>query len=113
MALLIDPAAPAAGDAVGDGDDQIRALKQALIDILGLPSATTIGAALFAATAAGLTKVKLQTLGADVSALGEIGRNGDTLQYHDGTTIRHLFYGSILRRTTEQTVVGLAPTFDD
>lgn len=40
MALpqTLDPAAPATGDSPGEGDDQIRNLKQLLIDVLGLPT---------------------------------------------------------------------------
>lgn len=34
--VIIDSSSPAPGDSPGDGDDQIRALKQALADILGL-----------------------------------------------------------------------------
>lgn len=56
MALptTIDPATPTGSDAASLGDDQIRALKQALIDIFGLPSATSITSAPFSMSAGGV-----------------------------------------------------------
>lgn len=56
----INPALPAASDPISEGDDQIRALKQALIDIFGIPNAVSITTALMAfntsgALTAGLT----------------------------------------------------------
>lgn len=57
MALpaTIDPAAPAGTDPAAQGDDQIRALKQALIDILGLPSSPSqVTVALMTVTTGGI-----------------------------------------------------------
>lgn len=55
MALpqTISPTTPLGSDARSLGDDQIRALKQAIIDIFGLPSATPITGSLFTVSAAG------------------------------------------------------------
>ena len=49
----IDPAAPAGTDLISLGDDQIRTLKQDLIDLFGLPSTTNITAEILNANADG------------------------------------------------------------
>ena len=51
--VAIDPATPAGTDPVSGGDDQIRALKQAIVDLLGLP--TSVAAQPFYINAAGLS----------------------------------------------------------
>lgn len=99
----IDPAAPAGADALSGGANQIRALKQFLVDVFGLPtSPTAIQAALMAATTNGLTKLILQNLGGDPSAAGEFGHSADILKYHDGSAAQQLFFGKIARKTAPQ-----------
>lgn len=55
MALpaTINPTTPAGADARKLGDDQIRALKQSLIDILGLPNNQAISGAVFSINTSG------------------------------------------------------------
>lgn len=76
---------------IGDQiDDQMGLLETAICDILGIPINTNIAAALFAATANGLTKVLLQDLALDAAVAGQLSRNGAALQFHDGTDVRAL-----------------------
>jgi len=69
-------------------DDKVSDLEKALCDLLGIPIDTQIAAAMFGATASGLTKAVFQELGGDPAALGEFGRNGFVLKYHDGAVRR-------------------------
>ena len=59
MALptTINAATPAASDSPGEGDDQLRALKLAILDFLGIPDNTSLTAAAFAITAAGVVTI--------------------------------------------------------
>lgn len=84
----IDPATPGASDLVGQGDDQIRALKQAIVDINGLPSATNINNALFTASASGLLSAVFQNAGANPTIAGQLMRNSNLLKWHDGAAAR-------------------------
>lgn len=79
---------PAGSDSPSLGDDQFRAKSLALIDILGLPDATNVSAALFAVAAAGLQGVIFQDAAANPSATGRLGRNATALLFHDGTAAR-------------------------
>lgn len=52
---IIDPASPAGSDPVSQGDDQFRALKQLLVDVLGLPiTPNQVTVAMFTVTANGV-----------------------------------------------------------
>lgn len=65
MALLINPATPLGSVSVSGGDNEIRDLKQAIIDIFGLPSNTTISAAPITVNSSG----ELLTVGNILSTL--------------------------------------------
>ena len=65
----IDPATPGATDVVSSGDDQIRALKQFLIDVFGLPNATNLTAAITAINTVGALTVGLMF---DLAADGNV-----------------------------------------
>lgn len=69
----------------------IRALKLAIVDLFGLPDATSIAAAGFTFTADGLQIVAFQDTAADPSVAGHLQRNGTALKLHDGTTVRTLY----------------------
>src|SRR3972149_4977480 len=63
----IDPATPTGSSARSLGDDQIRALKQAIIDIFGLPSATDISNPLFTVNDTGaITSIRFVSSGAPI-----------------------------------------------
>ena len=69
MALpnLIDPTTPTGSSARSLGDDQIRALKQAVIDIFGLPSATNITNPVFTVNSTGaITSIQFVSSGAPI-----------------------------------------------
>lgn len=80
----IDPASPPGTQDRSLGDDRIRELKQAIIDILGLPSNTNVSSALLEVLAAGLQSVILQDRGADPTATGSLARVGKNLIFHGG-----------------------------
>src|SRR3990167_11131063 len=63
----IDPTTPTGSSARSLGDDQIRALKQAIIDIFGLPSATDISNSLFTVNDTGaITSIRIVSSGAPI-----------------------------------------------
>ena len=63
----IDPTTPTGSSARNLGDDQIRALKQAIIDIFGLPSATDISNSLFTVNDTGaITSIRFVSSGAPI-----------------------------------------------
>lgn len=84
----IDPATPPGSEAISLGDDRIRALKQAIIDIFGLPSATNITNKLFGVLAGGLQSVNFRDTAANPATAGFFQRNGADLKFHDGTVVR-------------------------
>lgn len=59
MALpqIINPAAPSGSDNPSLGDDELRGIKQFLVDVFGLPNNTLITAAAFTITTAGSVTV--------------------------------------------------------
>lgn len=93
MALpaTIDPSTPSATDALGLGDDKIRALKQFIIDVFGIPSdPTAIAQAAMLLDANGLAIAKFANLGADPATAGHLQRNGNALKFRDATAVRTL-----------------------
>src|SRR3972149_2314859 len=63
----IDPATPTGSSARSLGDDQIRALKQAIIDIFGFPSAPDISSPLFTVNSTGaITSIQFVSSGATI-----------------------------------------------
>jgi microcystin-dependent protein len=64
-------------------DDEVGNLEKALCDLLGIPIDTDIAVALFAATAAGLTKITLQNASANPTAAGELQRNNTRILWHN------------------------------
>lgn len=66
----IDPATPAGGDSPSQGDDQFRALKQYLIDVLGFPNATNVTAGAFTMTTGGVVTVSRSPLTVPTQVLG-------------------------------------------
>jgi len=87
---LIDPATPPGSQDISLGDDRIRELKQAIIDIFGLPSNTNISVAGFSFVAAGLQIINFQDIAADPTVAGRVQRNAANLKFHDGTASRTL-----------------------
>lgn len=84
----VDKATPAGSDSPSLGDDQFRALKTAIEDILGIADATNIAAAAFSITTSGLQAVVFQDVAGNPSATGRLGRNATALLFHDGTGAR-------------------------
>lgn len=92
MASPLDPSTPTNLSSPGLGDDEFRAIKQWLVDVLGVPvSPTAVAAAGMLFSSAGLTKLILQNLGSDTAAIGEIGRNGNVLEFYD-TVVRKILH---------------------
>lgn len=92
MASPLDPSTPTNLSSPGLGDDEFRAIKQWLVDVFGVPvSPTAVAAAGLLFSSAGLTKLILQNLGGDPAAIGEIGRNGNSLEFYD-TAVRKLLH---------------------
>jgi len=88
----IDSTTPAGSASPSLGDDQFRALKLAVEDILGIPDATSITQAAFDIDAGGLAQVIFYDPAVE-PASGELGRNGSTLKFRiedsrTATTIR-------------------------
>jgi hypothetical protein len=83
----IDSATPSGTEALALGDDRIRELKQAILDILGIPNNTLINNALFEVAAAGLRSVFLQDAATDPTVAGQLRRVGTTLRYHTGAAV--------------------------
>jgi hypothetical protein len=89
MPFSIDPTTPAGNESLGLGDDRIRALKQYIIDVFGVPAdPTTVAAALFGVVAAGLKSVNFQDAAANPAVEGLLQRNATLLKYHDGATVQ-------------------------
>ena len=92
----LDPTAPAGTDTPRSGDDQIRALKQLLADLFGLPVApTAISAAIGSTTSGG----KLTLSNADWQ--GDLG-------IKTATTAQAITFGTL----TELTTIAAAATTD-
>ena len=85
---------PLGSDLPSTIDDQIRALKLAVQDILGIPNATAISAAGLNYVAGGLDRIIFQDAAASPTATGRLQRNGTKLEYHDGTAARVLARGT-------------------
>lgn len=92
--LTINPNTPADGDSAGEGNDQIKALKLAITDVLGLQTdPTQITAAMFSTTAAGVITVigTPLTVKQVVSALGTITADtpniSSTVTWNEGSTV--------------------------
>lgn len=113
----LDPAAPAGSDSPRLGDNQIRDLKQALADILGLPvSPTTITAAIGSTSSGGKLTLTNALWNGDAIGVAYGGTNiasyaiGDLLYASGATTLAKLAdvaVGSYLRSGG----VGVAPTW--
>lgn len=86
----IDATSPLGSDAPSTIDNQIRALKQAIIDILGVPSATNVTVAFFSGAAGGLDQVIFLNAAAGATAAGRLRRNATNLTWHDGTAARSI-----------------------
>lgn len=109
MATPLDPSSPTNLDSPGQGDDEFRALKQWLVDVLGAPTApTSITAAGLLFSAAGLTKIILQNLSADPAAAGELARNGSALEFYD-TAVRKILHDGHRQLKFKAANEGYAP----
>lgn len=86
----IDASSPLGSDAPSTLDNQIRSLKQAIIDIFGVPSATNVSVAFLSGAAGGLDQVIFLNAAADATAAGRLRRNATNLTWHDGTAARNL-----------------------
>lgn len=76
----LDSTAPAGSASPSLGDDQFRSKTLAILDILGIPDATSITQAAFDIDAGGLAQVIFYDA-AVTPATGELGRSGSTLYY--------------------------------
>lgn len=86
---LINKASPIDTDQIAGGDDQFRALKDAIEQIVGIADNVNIATAAFSIAASGLQYALFQNVGAPVGA-GRLQRNGANLMYHDGTAARNI-----------------------
>lgn len=86
----IDSATPADTELLSLGDDRIRELKQAILDILGIPDNVLINNALFEVVAEGLRTILLRDAGTDPTVAGQLRRVGNSLRYHDGAAARSI-----------------------
>ena len=86
----INKAIPAGGDQANTYDDEMRAFKLAVEDILGIPDATNIAVALFSVVAGGLEKVILQDAAADPTVDGHLQRNASNLKVRLGGVVKTL-----------------------
>jgi len=66
----IDPSTPAGADSPSQGDDQFRALKQYLVDVLGFPSAVNVTAGAFTMTTGGVVTALRSPFGVPSVVLG-------------------------------------------
>src|SRR5215467_6824657 len=83
----IDPTTPPGAEDISLGDDRIRAFKQAVLDIIGIPTATNINNKLFEVLAAGLQSVFFQDAASDPTIAGQVRRNGSDLKFHNGSGV--------------------------
>lgn len=84
MAIPLDPSTPAGLGSPGEGDDEIRALKQWLVDVLGVPiTPTAVATAGLLFSSGGLVKALFKDGAADPQAVGELVRFGTKLKYFD------------------------------
>src|SRR5262249_17960227 len=86
----IDSTTPPGAEDISLGDDRIRAFKQAVLDIFGIPAATNINNALFGVVAAGLQSLFFQDSAADPTIAGQLRRNGSDLRFHNGVSVVNL-----------------------
>ena len=106
MALPLDPTQPGNLTSPGLGDDEIRALKQFLVDVFGFPiSPQAIGIAGFLFSTAGLTRITLQDLAQDPAAIGQFVRNATRLKVHNGA-VQILAYLSDIQLIGDTTEAG-------
>ena len=83
---------PAGSDSPSLGDDIIRAFKLSIVDILGIPDATSVTVAMFAGLAGGLDEVIFRDAAANASATRRLRANAANLTWHDGTAAGRVFY---------------------
>lgn len=107
MALpnLIDPASPPDSQAPSLGDDRIRELKQAIIDILGITSSENVTVSYFTGGASGLVSINFSDASSFITSSGDAGmlfRESNTLRFADETHNQHL-NGTL---SWQSTVVG-------
>lgn len=82
----LDSTTPPGSQSPSLGDDRIRELKLAIIDILGIVDATNVATAAASITANGLDQLIMYNAAANASAAGRIRRNATNLTFHDGTS---------------------------
>lgn len=100
----IDVSAPAGSDSPGAGDDQIRALKQFIEDLFGVPDVTSITTALFAVVAGGLDEVIFRNAAANPSAANRLRRNATNLIWaSEDSRTNSVVSGFTIQATTDGT----------
>jgi len=103
---LINNATPADGDLIADGDDEIRSLKTAIQQIIGIPNNVNITAAGGNYTAGGLEYTTYQNSAANPTAAGRLQRNAANLLFHDGTAARTVLTSAVGAIALAGTLIG-------
>lgn len=90
-------------------DNDINNLKQALVDIFGIPNNTNVSTAVMTVNASGLDNVIFRDTAGNPDVSGELQRNGSVLKFHNGSAVR-----TLMTLEGNQTVTGeLTLTGDD
>jgi hypothetical protein len=89
----IDPATPLGSESLALGDDQIRAFKQFLCDLFGIPTALNINTAVMSIVAAGLSYLRFSDTFVNPGVAGVLQRNATDLFYHNGTSAQKVMLG--------------------
>jgi hypothetical protein len=100
---------PAQSDLPSTLGTQIRNLKTAIEDLLGIPDATSISAAAFEIIAAGLKDVRFQDAAGNPATAGYLQRNAANLAFHDGTASRNVTFDTNTQTLSNKTLS--APAF--
>lgn len=95
---------PLGSDAPSTIDNQIRDLKLAVQDILGIPNATAISAASLSIAATGLTAVVFRDAAGNPATAGHLQRNGTLLNFYDGAANRVLVSRDLAETLTNKTI---------
>lgn len=100
----LDDTTPAGSESPDLLDNRIRAFKTFVRDVLGIPNATNISAALASFAAAGMQYLIFQNAAAAAAATGRLQRNGTVLSYHDGNGARQV--GVVLNKSAAEVTVS-------
>lgn len=85
-------------------DNDINTLKQALVDIFGIPDNTNISTAAMLMSSTGLDTLKFRDVSAAAANGGWLQRNGTALSYHNGAAASDVVLTTLTQTLTNKTL---------